>query len=209
MERAAARALSLVAPMVTAVVPALTQITTRVPCGLRSDAHHRRGSPQTLPAPGQKYAPFAVVTVSSHVIARRILFAIDFGYDGLEETEALPSVVDRKSLSRRSVIRKLAVSRSRATLATSAVVGFSTLVLGDSAKRPRYAIATIVDSPSVQIVRRNSPLIQDSDIIGVDGMLNQRFGARERSFRVDLQKHTVRYWSEHALWIATDLFLVS
>jgi hypothetical protein len=194
--------------MVTAVVPPLTQITARPPCDIHGCVGHRRGSSQRLP-PGQKYAPFEVVTVSSQVIPRRMRPAIDSAGDPLSETEDLRPPAGVKSRSRRSVIPTLAVSRSRATLATSAVVGYSTLVLGHSAKRPRYATATTAASPSVQIVRRKSPLIQDSDIIGVDEMLNQRFGARERSFRVDLQKHTFRSWSDHALWIATNLFVIS
>jgi hypothetical protein len=159
--------------------------------------------------PGQKYAPFDVVTVSSQVVARRIRPAIDSDGDALDEIEDLPAPAGVKSRSRRSVIRPLTVPPSRATLATSVVVKFSTLVLGDSAKRPRYATATTADSPSVQSVRRNSPLIQDSGIVRVDEMLDQRFGARERSFRVDLQNHTVRSWSDHALWIASGLFVIS
>jgi hypothetical protein len=131
-----------------------------------------------LPAPGQKYAPFGVVTVSSQVIARRIRLASDSDGDALEETEDLPTPAGVESRSRRSVIRKLAVSRSRATLATSAVVVFSTLALGDSAKRPRYATATTADSPSVQSVIRKSPLTQDSDIVRLVERLDQRFGAR-------------------------------
>jgi hypothetical protein len=148
--------------------------------------------------PGQKYAPFEVVTVSSQVIPRRIRPAIDSDGDAIDETEDLPPPV-----------RALTVSPSRATLAMSTVVGFSTLLLGDSAKRPRHATATTVDSPSVQSVRRNSPLNQESDIVRLDEMFDQRIGARERSFQVELPNHIIRYWSDRAFWMATTLFAVS
>ena len=178
------------------------------PCDLHSDGTHRRGSPQTLP-PGQKYAPFGVVTVSSQVIPRRIRPAIDSDGDPLDETEDLRPPGGVKSRSLRSVIRPLTVPPSRATRATAAGVGFSTLVLGDSAKRPRYATATTADSPNVQSVGRNSPLIQESDIVRLDEIFDQCIGARERSFRVELPNHTVRSWSDHALWVPTTLFAVS
>ena len=159
--------------------------------------------------PGQKYAPFDVVTVSSQVIPRRIRPAIDSNGDALDETEDLPVPAGVRYRSRRSEVRALTVSLSRATLATSTVVGFSTLVLGDSAKRPRYATATTADSPSVQSVIRNSLPIQESDIVRLDEIFDQCIGARERSFRVELPNHTVRSWSDHALWVPTTLFAVS
>src|ERR1035438_7096111 len=54
----------------------------RLPKDLRSYSGHRRGSPQRVP-PGQKYAPFDVVTVSSQVLVRRIRPTSDSDGDAL------------------------------------------------------------------------------------------------------------------------------
>jgi hypothetical protein len=173
-------------------------ITAWLHCDLRSYADHRRGSPQTLPAPGQKYAAFGVVTVSSQVIPRRIRPAID------SDGEALPTPAAVESRSRRSVIRTLAVSPNRATLATFAFVGFSTLVLGDSAKRPRYATAATADSPNVQSVRRNSPLIQESHIVRLDEIfISALWRTRSVLSGSRVAEPRVRAWSDHAFQIAT------
>ncbi|MGD0471586.1 MAG: hypothetical protein ABSB70_00010 [Candidatus Velthaea sp.] len=127
-----------------------------------------------------------MLTVSSHVIVRRILPAIDSDGGALDEIEDLPARAGVKRKSWRSAVRALTVSPRRASLATSTVVGFGTPVLGDSAKWPRYATATTAASPSIQSVRRNSPLIEDRAIVRLDEMLLQGFGARERSFRFEL-----------------------